>query len=225
MNPHPNHQPFPDDALYLEAELEAIRLRLARAECERALGEAIDTAIDGDEVPRRRGSIRDLRAMAAGLRAQELAARSEIEARLTAQRSNPSVCKLGMEALADEFDLSPSERLLLVACCAPALGTGVADRMVSSLSRTYCGAHSAADLVRVLGPSTIHEWLAVRRHFQPEGKLFKSGLLVLDPCRGPATSASIWQAEVQMPLSTFARIVGDPTIMSEAGTDDDEVER
>ena len=225
MNPHPNHQPFSDNASFLEAELEALRLRLARSECEQALGEAIDTAIDGDESPRRGGSIRDLRAKAAGLRAREVAARSEIEARLATHHRTPSAPVLGLEALSAEHDLSPKERLLLVACCAPALGAGVADRVVSSISSTYCGAHSVADLVRVLGPTTIHEWLAVRRHFQPEGKLFKSGLLVLDPCRGPATSASIWQAEVQMPLSTFARIVGDPTIMSEAGTDDDEVER
>ena len=221
MAPKNQIQPYENDAEYLDSEVEHLRLRLARIETEKRLGDAERAATESaDTNPRsRRPGVPELRGTLHELAHKEQQARDEIDARLTMQRADTDASELGLDRLCREYDLGAEERLLLTALVVPAVSKELADLCLREQGG-FCGRLSVGELSQVLYPQSVGDWLKARRLFRPEAPLVKHGLVDLDAYGKRSTAETLMNANIELTLKAFAVIFSDPDAESEVPTDD-----
>ena len=208
------HIPFKDDPAYLQAEFAWLNIRARRIAAERTLRDGVRDEQDGrDGRPGSVGS-RELRRILEALKRQESEARDVIDARLILQRGNPAALELGLDEICDEHGLGDQERTILLALCIPAIGQCVAEEVLGDLISCY-GSLTVEDLIRLLGPAGVADWLSYRSFFRPDGKLVQAGLISLVLSGEPTAPDTYISADVQLTIPAFTRLVGDEQILFE----------
>ena len=215
-------QPYENDADYLDSEVEYLRLRLARIETGKCLGDAERAATESADTPRnRRPGVPELRGTLHALANQEQQARDEIDARLTRHRADTDRPELGLDRLCREYDLGAEERLLLTALAVPCISKELADRILYEQGG-FCGRLSVGELVTILDPKGVGDWIQARRYFRPSTPLEKHGLVVVEPYGFP-TAETLMTSNVELTLKAFAIIISDPEVLAEVPADDKQV--
>jgi len=207
--------PYENDAEYLEHELAWLHERAARIAAEKQAEIAGRTACDTAPSSRAgRDSARESRCRAVELRESEQRLRADIDARLAFHRTHAVRPWLGLDALCDSAELSPDERLVLLAAAVPAIGQRIADDVLGDVG-TFYGALSVSDLVVLLAPSGPAGWLRARRIFRPDAPLRRHGYLVVGDPRGVAGPDTLLGCEVRLSMSAFGTLVGQPDLAGE----------
>ena len=206
------------DATYLDAEIEALRLRLRRIELEHRLADAERAATESASGPRGRGpGIPELRGTLCEVSRRMQQAREQNAARMEKHRADPDAPELGLDRLCREHELGERERLLVLALLVPAVSRALADHVLQEQGG-FCGRLSVADLCFVLAPKTVEDWINARDHFRPDAPLVKHGLVVLDTY-GQPTAGTLMEANVELSLKAFSIILSDPGALSEVSED------
>ncbi len=216
-----NITPFDNDAEYFNQEVEYLRLRLARIEVDRRLGDAErECAESPDRRPSRAASVPELRGTLHAVAHQEQLVRDEIDARLEVHRSG-DYPELGMDHLCREFDLNAEERLLITALAVPAVSKELAD-MVLRDQGGFCGRATVTELCQVLYPRNVADWLRTRAYFRSDAPLRGHGLVVLDPFGRSRAAETLPNTHLDLSLKAFAVIFNDPQVEDEVFEDEDE---
>lgn len=197
---------FFNDAEYLEAEYDYLRLLASRINAEREAIEAGDAEERG-ETPRNQRTKRETTLTAAALQLAEDEARQLIDGRLAAHRAADDRPRLGVDALCLEHDLSRDERLVLIAASVGGFGAFMSERVFSSLS--FYGSPSVENLCSLLDPKTTGDWLAVKRFFRDDAPLIRSGLVQLAEARGEEAPDTLLTREARLSMSAWATVTGD----------------
>jgi len=203
------------DATYIDAEVEALRLRLHRLELEHRLADAersVSESASGSHQGRGPG-IPGLRGILCEVSRLEQQASDEVSASLELHRADADAPELGLDRLCREHDLGEQERLLVLALLIPAVSRSVADHVLQEQGG-FCGRLSVADLCFVLDPRTVEDWLNARVLFRPEAPLVKHGLVILDTY-GTPTAGTLVDANVELSCKAFGIIFNDPEALSE----------
>lgn len=201
-----NHHPFHNDAEYLDAEYEYLRLRASRINAERETVDARHAEQRG-ETPRGQPSNREASLTAAALRLEEDETRRNIDARLSAHRADGDRPRLGVDVLCLEHDLSGDERLVLVAASVGGVSAFIAERVFSSLS--FYGSPSVENLCSLLDPKSVGDWLAARRLFRDDAPLLRFELVELGDSRGEEAPDTLLTREARLSLSAWATVTGE----------------
>jgi SpoVK/Ycf46/Vps4 family AAA+-type ATPase len=177
---------FPDEAAYLEAQLERIRL-------------LIDRAIAVAEK-------RDDEALRLGTRAAELRATIRERAAATEAAGTP----LGLEALRRRFSLDDEDVDVLLHAAAAGLD-GNLGRLHTKLSGAAFHPWLDVALCIQVHHDAIADRLRARARFQPDAPLLKHRLVHLDRTR-PEAKDNVLACEVKLPPRVLRLILGsDPT--------------
>ena len=202
------------DATYIDAEVEALRLRLHRIELEHRLADAERAVTESASGPRGRGpGIPELRDMLCQVSRREKETRDEIKVNLEKHRADSDAPELGLDRLCREHDLGERERLLVLALLVPSISRPLTDHVCFEVGG-FCGRLSVADLCFVLDPRTVEDWLKARALFRPKAPLVKGGLAVVDTY-GAVTAETLMNANVELSLKAFGIILNDPDALSE----------
>ena len=176
----PRKKPYPDDASYLEAELDWIAQRCTRIHAKRSLAEAVDRYPLSDHTNRESNR---LTLFAWGKRKTD-AHRHEVFKRQDIDDRRASVQAagrtLGLDRLCDSHGLEDRERTLLLLAGAAAL-----DRSFETLFADLGSYRSDGRLC----PEVVFEFLELgvaqriraRQWFGPETHLIRQGLITLTP--------------------------------------------
>ena len=206
------------DATYIDAEVEALRLRLHRLELEHRLADAERAAIESTRSPQGRGpGIPALRGTLRELTNRERRVRDEIAARLELHRADPDAPELGLDKLCREHGLGKQERLFVLALLVPCISKALADHVLQEHGG-FCGRLSVTDLCFVLDPKSVEDWLNARALFRPEAPLIKSGLVVVDTY-GDVTAETLMNANVELSLKAFSTVLSDHGALTEVSED------
>ena len=218
MAPKNQIQPYENDAEYLDSEVNWLRLRLNRIEIEKRLGHAEREATESAETPRgRRPGVPELRGTLHELAHREQQARDEIDARLKAHRADSANPKLGLDTVC-EHGLNDIERTALLAITVPSISKELASDTLHAQGG-YCGHLSLGELVTILDPKGVGDWIQARRYFRPSAPLVKHGLVVVEPYGFP-TAETLMNSNVELSLKAFAIIISDPEVLVEVPADD-----
>ena len=213
-----NSQFYPDSPSYLDEELRWVRTRVSRILAERQLQGAMEEETDGDPAythrPGRLDS-RELRCRVFELKETEKKLRNEINARLDLNRTQRGAPPLGLDEICKEFDLSAEERIVLVTCLPLAISQRVAEMTLGEMLHHW-GSIAVSDLVAVLDPQGLGDWLRYRALFRPHSPLISHGLVTLGKPGGEVQPSTLMCSDVSLSLDCFARMVGDPDTMTEA---------
>lgn len=209
--------PFPDDPTYLQAELDWLSVRVRRIVAERRAQQALEEESDGDPAHAQRPgrtSSRVARCRVVELREKERKLRDEIDARLRLNREQREACTLGLDIVATEASLSPEERVVLLALLASGVSQPVAERVLGELCHHW-GAVAVSDLISVLDPQGLQDWLRYRRLFRINAPLVSNGLIEIGKANGPVGPDTLMSADVRLSLDAFSRITGDADATTE----------
>ena len=205
------------DATYIDAEVEALRLRLHRLGLEHRLADAERAAIESTSSPQARGpGIPALRGTLRELTHREQQVCDEIDARLAIHRSSDAP-ELGLDRMCREHELGERERLLVLALLVPAVSKALADHVLQEHGG-FCGHLSVADLCFVLNPKTVEDWLNARALFRRDAPLVKHALVIVDTY-GSVTAETLMDANVELSLKAFGIIFNDPEALTEVSED------
>jgi len=209
--------PFTSDTEYFAAECSFLHSRAARigAEVRAAFAESVQA---DDDPTRARHSChvpaREAKCRAHEARHEEDRTRGEIDARLAVHRADPTRPKLAIDALCEKHGLSDQERLVLIAAAVPALSQRVADELLGDIG-TFYAALSVSDLMALLDPQGVTDWIAFRKLFRASAALRKSGLLVIAEPKGVPGPDTLPAQEARLSMEAFAAVVGDPAAAHE----------
>lgn len=209
--------PFRDDGDYLEHELTWLKTRIARIAAERHVREAAAEESDGDPaLARRPGRIgsREARCLASELRERERTQRQDLDARLDLHRRDPKVATLGLDLVCQEASLSTHERVILIAALGMAVSQTVGESILADHSHHW-GSLAVSDAAAILDPTSVSDWLQLRRLFRPSAPLVQHGLIEVNRGGGPVGPDTLMSADMRLSLDCFARITGDPDALTE----------
>ncbi len=207
--PLPFNEPpsFKDNADFIDAALIALAARSRR------LGLARDChhAQQGgpDDQPCRSALDR-----LADLTGQEVRLKVELDARLKAHRADPGARQLGLDRLTMTHDLGDDERTILLAAFCFALSEDLSNHTFDDVGSGFGGNGSVEFYCRLLEAVSTRERLRARRHFQPDGRLMKAGLITIDWMRNidPQPEDLLW-CRVRITQKGFDAMSG-PTLVS-----------
>jgi hypothetical protein len=185
---------FDSDAEYLDAERTYLRARSHRISAEK--------------------SGREPRCRLAELREIETSRRAELDAQLVAHRQATGHCPLALDLLCERHQLSDIERFVLICAALPGIHQNIAEDALSGIV-AFCGATSVADLIALLDPRSIADFIVARRLFHRNATLVRTGLIVLGEPRGEIGPDTLLGLDVRLSLTCFAQLVGEDSIVDE----------
>lgn len=109
---------------------------------------------------------------------REQQAWNRLQSRLKAHRGSYKAPKLGLEVLRDE-GLNDHESIILVALTVTGISEPLASQVLGSLSSGPLGM-TPSEVMQLLAPSALADWLKFRAYFQKTGKLVGGGLINVD---------------------------------------------
>lgn len=109
---------------------------------------------------------------------REQEAWNRLEARLKATRAAYKAPRLGLEVLRDE-GLDDNESIILMALVVTGISEPLASQVLGSLSSGPLGM-TPSELMQLLAPSGLTDWLKFRAYFQKTGKLVGGGLINME---------------------------------------------
>lgn len=208
----------------LDAEINLLRLWVARHSLERRLAETQAHAEEADDFPRRRrggGSIPEIRDRLCTVVRQEKEARAGHDARLAAHCAARQP-RLGIDSVCKEHGLSEDhQRRLIIAVTAMALGRPVAEFVMGE--EGYCGGvATVGDLItHVIAPKSAAEWTQARRLFHPDSPL--QGVIALGEPFGMESGESLHDKPVAISIPALAAVLEEDGILLEAEGSDNSV--
>ncbi len=213
-------EPYHSDAAYLDAEFSWLRLHVSLLDLERRfegrgtddvspstsrVGEAENVA--SKELNRRLG----------GLQKDVEATRQAVDAKLETHRK-AGTFKLGLDVLTERYQLSPDERFILLALALPAVSAPLSMDIYATMG-VFSGTLQIQEVVSLLQPAGVEDWLRYRRLFQVSNPLIKHGLITVDYPGREATPGDLWYADVSLTRLALAIIAGDPDINADGNAD------
>ena len=187
--------PWATNGAFLEAEFEWLKTRIERIV---AKNEA-----DEDEIPFGSRAHED----AAALRAREDRLRGQLDVRIEHHRQHGSF-KLGLDKLCRAEDLNEDERLVVLALVPSAIGEPLGDRIIGPICSGASNWVSPPDLMRLLDPVSVDDWLRVRRLLLPSGKLRSEGVIVVTRTGSDSGACADLDGTVYLSEGAFDVVVG-----------------
>ena len=195
----PKIKPYESALELLDDECRFLRVRAARIEIEKEHRTAEFALASGADVRVGTGSLKH---RVEALRGAEEELRTEIDARR--QVTNPAV---GLDRIVHAHDLDEHERILVAAVCIPVISTHLAEEVFAGTG-FYLGSPTTEDLVRMIAPSTVGEWVATNDLLSPNSTLVIEGILAVD-CTVTDSPAHDWRdARVYPSAKTLAIVLG-----------------
>ena len=200
-----NHEPFTNDAQYLNKEVEALRIRLQLHDAQKRLRQAEREAETGEVDRHRQFGVRELRGLVHDLSHRGQEKRDEIDSRLEAHRANPDSPELGIDRLCST-GLEQEDRLVLLAMVVAALSRNLASEVTADSG--FCGYTSIDDIVTtVLGAHSVEDILRGRARFIPGSRLRQAGIIV-EPYQGVEHAGVLPEANVWLSEESFNIVCG-----------------
>lgn len=199
------------DADCLESEYAWLSVRCRRLSAEQMLW---DLLRDDKELPPSAHGSRELRCRVIELREQEREAREEIDGRLVTHRKDPGAMQLGLDEMCQEYCLSQEERTILLALSIPAIGRSIAEEVMGDLMSCYAGV-TVEDVIRILDPAGVADWLRFRSLLRPDGKLLQEGLVSLVLSGEPSFADTFIGSDVRITIPALTRMTGDEGLLFE----------
>jgi hypothetical protein len=200
-----NHpEPFRDDLVCLLEEVDWICARCRRLGAQRLLLDLEEEAGTATPPRNRRRIVRKLRRSIPVLRRTEEEKRRSIDARLALNRDGGP--GLALDAIEDEYGLTPFERIVLLLGCLAAAGeepAGVLDQIGST---TFFGGTLCVETCWNFAEMSVGDRLGSLPMFLPSGPLFRNGLV--ECSRPTVTPASLPGATIEVTPQAFARLTG-----------------
>ena len=207
----PGYSPFGDDPSYLQSEFAWLTVRCRRLSAERMLRDVLK---DNRDLPPGTPGTREQRCRVVELREQEKEAREEIDGRLATHREDPAAVELGLDEICNEHGLSHQERTILLTLSVPAIGRSIAEEVLGDLMSLYAGA-TVEDIIRILDPTSISDWLQFRSLLRPEGTLLQENLISLVLSGEPSFPDTFIAADVRITIPALTRMTGDEGLLFE----------
>lgn len=209
-------QPFSNDAEYIDAELAHLKVRCAHISAEKSAEVARRQEDENDVHAHRPGRTpsREAKCRSLELEREEERLRAEIDGRLAIHRTDGSRPKLGLDTLCEQGHLNDHERLILLAAAMSGVSQKLADDVLGELVSFY-GALTVTDIISILEPQSVADWLQYRHIFRPDASLRANGLIVLGAPHGAVGPDTLMGLDVRLTLPTFAVLAGDPDAATE----------
>ena len=221
MTTKPRSDPFTSNSEFLDNIVAWLRVRFSRLEAERDLLHSEQEARLGQDRPRQNsGGVREARGLAYELAYQEKQVRELLDARLASHRATPDAPLLGILKLQEDLELSEDEMTLLLTLAIPAISPELSNEVLHSRGG-FCGNVSIGELLSVLSPINVGDWLAARCFMRPSGKLARNGLVVIAHYHGQPTGTSLMSATVEISIRGLSAILADPEVEEEIETSGD----
>ena len=214
-------EPFADDSQYFDAEFRWLQSYVHLIDLERR--RASDDDFDGHTT--RLGTVdktsnmEQARQISSAREATDVI-RKKLDGQLENHRRNGTFT-LGLDILCDQFSLTPEERLFLLVLTVPTISGTLADAVLAPVS-AYNGSIQVQELVGLLQPACVTDWMQHRKMFAVSSPLVKNGLISLDFRSPDAKPGDLWNADVTLTSKAFAVVTGDPSMMN-ADIDTEEV--
>jgi hypothetical protein len=200
-----------DDAEYLHAEYSWLAVISRRLSAERMLRDVLK---DDNAVPPSTPGTREMRGRVMELREEERETRQEIDGRLAAHRQDPGAVQLGLDEMCEEYGLCQEERTILLALSIPAIGRSIAEELLGDIISCY-GSLTVEDVIRILDPNCVSDWLRFRSFLRPDGRLLQENLISLVLSGEPSFPDTFIAADVRITIPALTRMTGDEGLLFE----------
>lgn len=224
----PNEKPvaptaYESDSAYLDAEFNWLRLHVKLLDLEHRLAASINDDVDPNT--RRVGQsdqvmAKELNRRLTVLHTDAESTRQSVDTRLEAHRKSETF-KLGLDVLVERYELSDDERLILLSLAVTAVSAPLAMDIYAAWS-VFGGTLQIQEVVGLLRPVGVADWLQFRRLFAVSSPLVKNSLVTIDFPSKDATLGDLWYSDVSISKSALAIITGDMDIADDSN-DSDEV--
>lgn len=207
-------EPFADDGEFLDVAFDWLTTRAKRLTLEREIraAENDEAVVTGGRRSRRHAveEEEDAAVRVATLQALEDHQRGVLQGRLAAHRAEPTARPLGFDRLVRDHDLGEDEQMVVLATLCGAISEERSNEMFGDLGVGFYGNLTVEGVSRLLDARTTAERLRVRRLLRVDGRLARSGVLVLDHLtQAPVHPDDFIGARLRLTEQAFAILTGD----------------
>lgn len=206
-------EPFADDGEFLDLAFDWLTTRAKRLTLEREsrAAENDEAVVTGGRRSRRRAVEvdEDAAVRVAALQALEDHQRGVLQGRLAAHRSDLTTRPLGFARIVHDHDLGEDEQMVVLAALCGAISEERSQDLWGDLAVGYYGLLTVEGVSRLLDAHATAERLRVRRMLREDGKLVRSGVLVLDHLTQAPQPDDVLGARLRLTEKAFSVLTGE----------------